>query len=47
VLDRHRTEIDAWLEADPTMTAVDVLTRLKALHPTASPTVICAPPSGR
>jgi hypothetical protein len=24
MLDRHRAEIDAWLEADPTMTAVDV-----------------------
>jgi hypothetical protein len=33
MLDPHRIEIDGWLDADPAMTAVDVLKRLKALHP--------------
>ena len=33
MLDRHRVEIDAWLEAEPAMTAVHVLKRLEALHP--------------
>ena len=33
MLDPHRAEIEAWLEAQPEMTAVAVLRRLKARHP--------------
>lgn len=33
MLDPHRDEINGWLDAAPTITAVDVLARLKALHP--------------
>ena len=33
MLDPHRAEIEAWLEAQPEMTAVDVLKRLRARHP--------------
>ena len=33
MLDPHRAEIEAWLEAQPEMTAVDVLARLRARHP--------------
>ena len=33
MLDPHRAEIEAWLEARPEMTAVDVLARLRARHP--------------
>jgi hypothetical protein len=33
MLHSHRAEIEAWLEADPAMTAVDVLTTLEALDP--------------
>ena len=33
MLDPHRAEIEAWLEAQPEMTAVAVLARLKERHP--------------
>ena len=33
MLDPHRTEIEAWLEAQPDMTAVVVLARLRQRHP--------------
>ena len=33
MLDPHRAEIETWLEARPEMTAVAVLTRLRARHP--------------
>ncbi len=33
MLEPHRLEIEAWLDAQPAMTAVDVLARLKDRHP--------------
>jgi hypothetical protein len=33
MLDPHRVEIEGWLDAEPMITAVDVLTRLKARYP--------------
>ncbi len=33
LLDPHRADIEDWLEAQPAMTAVEVLARLKQLHP--------------
>ncbi len=33
MLEPHRIEIEAWLDAQPAMTAVDVLARLKDHHP--------------
>lgn len=33
MLDPHRAEIEAWLEAQPEMTSVSVLERLKMCHP--------------
>jgi hypothetical protein len=33
MLDPHRADIEAWLEAQPAMTAVEVLARLKQRHP--------------
>ena len=33
MLEPHRIEIEAWLDAQPAMTVVDVLARLKDRHP--------------
>lgn len=33
MLDSLRVEIDGWLDAEPAITAIDVLARLKARHP--------------
>jgi hypothetical protein len=33
MLDAHRGEIDVWLDAEPAITAVEVLARLRARHP--------------
>ncbi|WP_297971624.1 ISNCY family transposase [uncultured Amaricoccus sp.] len=33
MLDAHRCEIDLWLDAEPEITAVEVLARLRARHP--------------
>ena len=33
MIDPNRAEIEAWLEAQPEMTAVDVLARLKGRYP--------------
>lgn len=33
MLDPHRADIEGWLDAQPEMTAADVLARLKASHP--------------
>ena len=32
-LDPHRSEIDAWLDAEPAITAVEVLARLRTRYP--------------
>ena len=33
MLDDHRGAVEGWLDAEPAITAVEVLARLKALHP--------------